>query len=66
MYRASDIKICEKNHWVFLVYWISTIFLPIFGIFQCIPPLLPFYTLFNSCYTPLLITMNTEHAITLE
>ena len=26
---VSAIKICEKNHWDFLVYWISTIFLPI-------------------------------------
>ncbi len=29
----------KKIHWVFLVYWISAIFLPIFGIFQCIPPI---------------------------
>ncbi len=28
----------KKIHWVFLVYWISAIFLPIFGIFQCFPP----------------------------
>jgi hypothetical protein len=56
-----------KNiHWVFLVYWISAIFLPIFGIFNVFLPFLPFYTLFNSCYIRLLITMNTEHAITLE
>ncbi len=29
----------KKIHWVFLVNWISNIFLPIFGIFQCIPPI---------------------------
>jgi hypothetical protein len=30
-----------KIHWVFLLYGISTISLPIFGIFQCIPPVFP-------------------------
>ncbi len=29
----------KKINCVLLVYWISTIFLPIFGIFQCIPPI---------------------------
>ncbi len=50
--------------WVFLVYWISAIFLPIFGIVQCIPPV------FTLMYTVKLIihTFNyhTEHVITLE
>ncbi len=46
-------------HWFFLVYWISAIFLPIFGIFQCIPPS------FTLIYTVKLIlhtfTYHTEH-----
>jgi hypothetical protein len=57
-------KICEKIHWVFLVYWISAIFLPIFGIFQCIPPV------FTLMYAVKLIlhpfTCLTEGVITLE
>ncbi len=51
-----------KNlHWYFLLYWISAIFLPIFSIFQCIPP---FFTLM---YTAELIlhtfTYHIEHVI---
>ncbi len=49
-------------HWNFLVYWISTIFLPIFGIFQCIPPV------FTLMYAVKLIlntlTYHAEHVIT--
>ncbi len=61
---VSAIKICEKNRWNFLVYWIFTIFLPIFSIFQCIPLVL---TLINAIKLILLtFTYHTEHVITLE
>jgi hypothetical protein len=54
----------KKLHWVFLVYCIFAIFLPIFSIFQCIPPV------FTLMYAGKLIlhtfTYHTEHVITLE
>ncbi len=38
----------KKNHWVFLVYWISAIFLPILVIFCVFLPFLPWCTLLKS------------------
>ncbi len=53
----------KKIHWVFLVYWISAIILPIFGIFQCIPPNFTLlYTIKLMLHT---FTYHTEHPITL-
>ena len=53
----------KKINWDFLVYWTSAIFLPIFSIFQCIPPM------FTLMYAVKLIlhtfTYHTEHVITL-
>jgi hypothetical protein len=53
----------KKIYWDFLVYWTSAIFLPIFSIFQCIPPM------FTLMYAVKLIlhtfTYHTEHVITL-
>ncbi len=54
----------KKIPGAFLVYWISAIFLPIFSIFQCTPPV------FTLIYAVKLIlhtfTYHTEHGITLE
>jgi hypothetical protein len=51
-------------HWVFLVHLISTIFLRIFGIFQCIPPV---FTLMYAVKLKLhTFTYHTEHIVTLE
>jgi hypothetical protein len=50
----------------FLFIGFPLFFYPFLAFFNVFLPFLPFYRLFNSCYTPLLITMNTEHAITLE
>ncbi len=54
----------RKIHWDFLVYWISTIFQPIFRIFQCIP------AVFTLVYAvkPILhtFTYHTEHVTTLD
>ena len=55
------LKICEKIHWVFLVSWISAIYLPIFSIFQCIPPQMYAVTLILHTFT-----YHTEHVITLK
>ncbi len=64
MFWVSAIKICEKIHWDFVVYWISAIFLPIFSIFQCIPPVFtPMYTIKLILHT---FTYHAEHVITLE
>ncbi len=50
----------KKIHWVFLVYWISAIYHPFLALFNVFLPFLPCYTLFNSCDTPLLITLNMQ------
>jgi hypothetical protein len=52
-----------KIYWVFLVYWISAIFLPIFGIFQCIPPIFTLlYTVELMLHT---FSYHSEHVFTL-
>ncbi len=54
----------KKIHWVFLVYWISAIFLPIFSIFQCIPPF--FFLMYAVKLILHTFTYHTEHVITLD
>ena len=51
-------------HWVFLVYWISAIFLAIVGTFQCIPPVFTLmYTVKLALHT---FAHHTKHVIRLE
>jgi hypothetical protein len=61
-YLAS--RYVKKIDWEILVCWNSPIFLPIFSIFQCIPPV------FTLMYAVELIVHNftycTEHVIKLE
>ncbi len=61
---VSAIKICEKIHWDFLVYWITVIILPIFSIFQCIPP--NFTLMYDVKLILHTFPYHTEHVITLE
>ncbi len=48
-------------HFLSLVYWVSAIFLPIFSIFQCNPPLM--YAVKLVLHT---VKNHTEHLITLK